>query len=87
MSKSKPILSSIMKLTKKFLFFFSLAYYALVGLFMFMLFVLDQEVKGVFTIIWVVVIALLGLFIIFGYSRLIILKIIEKKLTEGILKE
>lgn len=77
---------SLIKPTKKFLFFFLLAYYALVGLFMFMLFVLEKEVRGVFVVTWVVALAVLGAYILYGYGRLIVLRVVEKKRAEGVIK-
>ena len=77
---------SLIKPTKKFLFFFLLAYYAPVGLFMFMLFVLEKEVRGVFVVTWVVALAVLGAYILYGYGRLIVLRVVEKKRAEGVIK-
>ena len=86
MSKTKKFFTTILLPTKKYLFFFSLGYYALVALFMVLHFYFEAGVKDVFVYTWTAFLVLLAAYILYGYVRLIAIKIIEKKRTEGVIK-
>ncbi len=86
MSKAKRFFTTILLPTKKYLFFFSLGYYALVALFMIIHFLFEDGVKEVFVYTWTAFLALLAAYILYGYIRLIVIKIIEKKRAEGVFK-
>ena len=86
MSKTKKFFTTILLPTKKYLFFFSLGYYALVALFMALHFYFEADVKDVFVYTWTAFLVLLAAYILYGYVRLIVIKIIEKKRAEGVIK-
>lgn len=85
MSKGKQILRDILIPNKKVLFIISIILYLMVGTFCCVHFLAKREASIVFGTIWGTILGLIGLYLLYGYLRILITELLEKKKEEKLI--
>ena len=91
MSKPNAFFNLILRPTKKLLFYCALALFLLVGIFLCVLFLAKEEVRPIFAYTWTAFFWLIVCYLLYGYIRLLVIVLLEKKketkLTTAFLKD
>ena len=82
MDKLKNIGKKIISPSKKGLFYCALVLYVLVGIFLCVLFLTKDEVRPTFAYTWTAMFVLFVLYMLYGYARILLLALSDKKKEE-----
>ena len=86
MTKQTGFLYNFIHPSKKVLFYAALVLYFLVGIFLCVLFLAKDEVRPVFAYTWTGMFVLYVCYLVYGYLRILITALIEKKKTDSLVK-